>query len=212
MVVATATAQTSTSPASRSLSRRLRRLRLDELLACAGAGTALFWPGDAGSSTQLIIVAVCFVPVGVRTLLHLEASLVVPPPAAFHTELGHPDYRTAFQHTRTALALLDAGHDGLVVRHANPAFDLLCPGGFHPAALFTAADAAAITSAVTEILGGRSATWDTPAILRGTGEQDDAAWVQIGLTRLPRGHGGEATRISLSMVRIAPPAGSAAGL
>jgi hypothetical protein len=207
MVVATAAAHS--TPTASAARRHRRRLRADELLACAGAGLALFWPGTVGSSAYLIMVSACFVPVGVRTLLQLEAGLIpppVPPAASPNAEPGRPDDGAIVRHTRTALALIDVTTEGTVVRRANPAFRTLCPGGFDPPSLFVPDDAVAVDSALERVRAGRFDVWDAATALSAPEEGGRIRWLQVGLTPLPEAATSGTWRVALSLTRIDPPA------
>lgn len=184
MVAATAV---SAPPARR---RGLARLRLPEMLACTGAALAGAWPGTPLSSTHLILVTACFVPVGVRTLLRLENTLIVPAPAAFYTDLGRTDYRTVFDHTRTALAVLDVDASGEArIHRANLAFTdivgpALNPAGSEPVRLdphrvFAATEAARLTQALQALHAAELTTWD------GELTDEHGAALRVGLVRLP---------------------------
>lgn len=205
MVAVEAVSAVSSAPARR---RGLARLRLPEMLACAGAAMAGAWPGTPLSSTHLIMVSACFVPLGVRTLLRLENDLVVLPPAAFHTSLGRTDYRTAFHHVRTALALIDLDRDGTATIHrANPAFRELAgitapePGPLDPHRLFTADGARALDGALRLLSTGTASTWDGVVTAAAAGA-DQAGLLRVGLVRLPTEDG---VRIGMSLVHLDPP-------
>jgi len=219
MVAATAVAVGGDAPAGVVRRARPRRmLRPHELLACAGAAMVGFWPGTTLSSTHLIVVSACFVPIGLRTLLRLEESVTIPVPNANHVpslvELG-----PVLRHTRTGLALLDLGSasDGAAlprVHQANPAYHELAATAavgadtgeehFDPRQLFVASAAARIEAALADLGAGHTTAWT--GVLGLSGRCDGHRWVQLELVRLPDDEAGQHPRIALSMVRRDAPA------
>jgi hypothetical protein len=223
MVAATAVAAGGDTPA-RSL-RRLRPQRLprpSELLACVGAALVACWPGTALSSSHLIVVSACFVPIGLRTLLRLEDSLVVPAPDARPLP-GPADLAPVWQHTRTALALLDLApapaldraRPGLPrVAQANPAYIELAGGlpAFDPHALFVPSAAALVEAALAALGDARATTWTAVlGLAAGADDPREPRWAQLELTRLPDDEAGERPRIALGLVRREAPARSTHG-
>ncbi|MBK6871578.1 MAG: PAS domain-containing protein [Kineosporiaceae bacterium] len=209
MVAATAMSATVSAPPMRR--RGLARWRLPELLACTGIALAGAWPGTPLSSTHLIMVTACLVPLGVRTLLRLEEALIIPAPAAFYTDLGRTDYRTVFDHTRTALAVLDVDASGEArIHRANPAFtDILGPvitpvdgepARLDPQRVFAAADAVRLAQALAALHAAELTTWD------GELSDDQGEAVRVGLVRLPGADAATAravVRLGVSLVPLA---------
>jgi len=220
MVAATAVVSGGDAPAAaihRAEPRRI--LRPHQALACAGAALAGFWPGTVLSSTHLIVVSACFVPIGMRTLLRLEESLVAPGPQA-RPEPPLGELAPVLRHTRTGLALLDlpptsqTGATGDTdeppaprVHLANPAYrDLAAAtvGGsaetsFDPRRIFVSSAAARVEAALADLAAGRATTWT--GVLGLTSRADGTRWVQVELVRLPDDEAREHSRIALSMVR-----------
>lgn len=210
MVAATAVAS------AREDRRRLRRPRLrpPETLACVGAAMAAFWPGTVLSSTHLVMVSACLVPLGVRTLLRLEdvAGIPAPAEAAAAATRATEAYRACYEHARSGLALLDlvtlpgTGTDA-VITHANRALAEIAGAGPAGAAdligvtLGTLLDDDPVRAAVRRLAGGELSDWTGEVALR----DPDAPGVRLHLVLLP-GVEQNRARLSLTATRLDRPA------
>ena len=211
MTVVTAPAEQLSGTSLRSL---IPRVRLPELLACAGVATAAVWPGNPLASAPLALAATCMVPLGVRTLLRLEESIVIQGPAEARARAATvtEDFRRCVDQARCGLALLDLAPPGqpgarALVVQANrtlatlPAFsavgdgvaghdllDLLRPG------LDASADD--LAAAIRALADGTATEHDV--VIRPATTPDDA--LRLSLTRLDATD--NAVRVALTVTRL----------
>ncbi len=217
MVAATAVAS------ARDDSRRLRRPRLrpPETLACVGAAMAAFWPGTVLSSTHLVMVSACLVPLGVRTLLRLEDLAGIPAPAEAAAEAARATeaYRTCYEHARSGLALLDLvtlpgiGADA-VITHANRALAGITGSNRAESAdligvsLVTLLGDGPLRTAVRRLAGGELSTWTGEVALNDHDHDAADVGVALHLVLLPGAEQNRA-RLSLTATRLDRPARTA---
>jgi hypothetical protein len=213
-------------------SRPARRgLRLPEFLACAGIALIGWWPGDPLSSTHLEIVAMCLLPLAVRTLLRWE-EFATPPYGLPEPAAGLPGAKDAASQTSSdaasgtladdtfeaasldralvGLAVLDVTSGGLLVRQANLALhDLLGPiePGTPFAALADGDDRVLMHAIGLALADGRLDAWkaELDCLIRPASGADGPAGrcrLQVTLTRLPSTPDGPC-RVSLHAVEVA---------
>jgi len=202
-------AATAVAPA-REDRRLLRRpvLRLPESLACVGAAMTLFWPGTALSSTHLVMVSSCLIPLGVRTLLRLDGVVTIPAPAGVAAEAARAAeaHRTCFEHARSGLALLDlvavpGRCADAVVSHANRALAELAGVdvvGRRLGDLPAGTDGDLLRTALRALTAGTLTDWDGELTLGGPAGRS----VRLHLVLLPRVGEGTA-RVSLTALPVA---------
>jgi len=192
-----------------------RGVRLPEKLALVGIAMIGFWPGEPWSATQVTLVVMCLLPLGVRSLLQWEDLLEVEPPSVVTREQAVARSVHALDNVAIPLAVIEAGPDGGVVREANPAMCELL--GLDPTGRFwwylvAPADRVAVAKAITLVLNGHTRAWrglarhlpPEPVTEPPTGTGTDApTWLRLQLIALPSRRD-EPARLSLQ----ASPAGA----
>ena len=182
---------------------RSRGLRLPEWLACTGIALAGYWPWTPGSSSHLVMVTMCLLPLAVRTLLRWESLAKLPGPPRAVPAPGAQDYRASFDHSLVGLAILEQSEDGVVVVQVNRALREMLggdPAGRPVTDLVGPDDRDGAAAALAGLVDGGQTAWRGELCLPRL-DGDRPRWLHLGLVPLPREDGAPA-RVSLQATDV----------
>jgi len=180
-----------------------RGLRLPEWLACVGIALAGYWPWTPGSSSHLVMVTMCLLPMGVRTLLRWEALAQVPEPPHSAAAPGAQDYRASFERALVGLAILEQSEDGMTVVQVNRALHEMLggdPAGRLVTDLVDPGDLDGAAAALAGLADGGLTAWRGELCLPRL-DGDGPRWLHLGLVPLP-GQDGVPARVSLQATDV----------